>query len=531
VAWFETDEAGRQAMALLRLMGLFDRPAAVPVFASLLVEPALVGLTEAVAGLSEARRNVSLTRLEAAQLLTVEREGKMPVAYDAHPLVREYFARRLQETRGEAWREGHRRLFEYLRTSVEHRPATLEGLQPLYQAVAHGCLAGLHQLACTEVYIDRILRGTDHGGFYSTKLLGAVGADLGAMAYFFDSPWHHPSSMFSLGAQGWLLNVAAFSLQALGRLQEALEAMRAGLAIYVAAELWTQVAIAAGNLSQLTLALGEVSEALAVGERAANYADRSDDEFQRIVKRVALADALHQGGRPDEAAAEFRAAEAIQAEWEPDHPLLYSVQGYRYCDLLLATPECAAWRRVMGAARNVDRTAVTACQRVSERGSEMFDWRDPEDALLSIALEHLSLGRAALYRVALDDSAPDRATARAHLDAAVDGLRRAGTQHELPRSFLSRALQRALDGQLTGPNSAQEDLDEAWDIAEQGPMRLYMADVHLHRARLFGSASPYPWDTPAADLRAARVLIEQCGYSRRLEELADAEAHLLPASP
>ncbi|MCY1007063.1 hypothetical protein OV079_16160 [Nannocystis pusilla] len=118
VAWFEADEAGRQAMALLRLMGLFDRPAADPVFTSLLAEPVIVGWTEAAAGLSEVQRNVALKRLKAVQLLTVEREGQTQVAYDAHPLVREYFAQRLQETRGEAWRAGHRRLFEYLRASV-----------------------------------------------------------------------------------------------------------------------------------------------------------------------------------------------------------------------------------------------------------------------------------------------------------------------------------------------------------------------------------------------------------------------------
>ena len=34
--------------------------------------------------------------------------------------------------------------------------------------------------------------------------------------------------------------------------------------------------------------------------------------------------------------------------------------------------------------------------------------------------------------------------------------------------------------------SAQSDLDEAWEIAERGPMPLFLADIHLHRARLFG---------------------------------------------
>ena len=34
----------------------------------------------------------------------------------------------------------------------------------------------------------------------------------------------------------------------------------------------------------------------------------------------------------------------------------------------------------------------------------------------------------------------------------------------------------------------------------------------------------YPWDSPAADLAAAEKLINDCGYHRRDEELADAKA-------
>ena len=113
------------------------------------------------------------------------------------------------------------------------------------------------------------------------------------------------------------------------------------------------------------------------------------------------------------------------------------------------------------------------------------------------------------------------------------GLRRAGTQDHLPRALLTRAWQRFLSGARTGPGSAQADLNEAWEIAERGPMKLFLADIHLHRARLFGSQMPdagcqmadakYPWESPAADLAAARKLIEQCGYWRRKEELEDAE--------
>ena len=118
----------------------------------------------------------------------------------------------------------------------------------------------------------------------------------------------------------------------------------------------------------------------------------------------------------------------------------------------------------------------------------------------------------------------------------MSGLRRAGRQDHLPRALVSRAWQRSLLGRTTGPDSAQSELDEAWEIASRGPMPLFMADIHLHRARLFGRLkdeggriedTEYPWESVEHDLGEARRLIEKHGYGRRTEELEDAEAALL----
>jgi hypothetical protein len=59
---------------------------------------------------------------------------------------------------------------------------------------------------------------------------------------------------------------------------------------------------------------------------------------------------------------------------------------------------------------------------------------------------------------------------------------------------------------------------------------LFQADVHLTRARLFHRASPYPWQSAPDDLARARDLIQSCGYHRRNEELADAEAAIARAA-
>src|SRR5205807_8370878 len=114
------------------------------------------------------------------------------------------------------------------------------------------------------------------------------------------------------------------------------------------------------------------------------------------------------------------------------------------------------------------------------------------------------------------------------VNATVGGLRRAGNEDLLPLGLLTRAWFRSFKGEIEG---ASADLDEAWETAERGPMKLFMADIHLYRARLFHAVKPYPWNKfsdgtergPKDDLKDARKLIEQCGYWRRKEELEDAE--------
>jgi hypothetical protein len=284
------------------------------------------------------------------------------------------------------------------------------------------------------------------------------------------------------------------------------------------------------------LTLGEVADAVRHAEQSVNYADHSDKAFDRMSKRVTHADALHQAGRREEAGARFREAERIQAERQPEYPLLYSVQGFQYCDLLLSA--------VIAEGKWENREGLAMCRAVAERAAKMFEWRVPNDALLDVALDHLTLGRATLYAAILESQSrqPESgqrsyvitsegrqrgfATAAIEVDHAVSGLRHAGPQDYLVLGLLTRAWLRSLIGPRTGPESAQSDLDEAWEIAERGPMPLFLADIHLYRARLFFREAAYPWGSPQHDLAEARRLIFKHGYLRRKEELEDAEAAL-----
>jgi hypothetical protein len=534
--WFER-EGEQGQLAVLRLLGLFDRPASRACLDALRREPVIAGLTAPLVGLGSRDWAAVTHRLEEIHLLTVQDDGSL----DAHPLLREYFGQRLRATQPEAWRAAHRRLYEHLcATTPDKADATLEDLQPLYQAVAHGCHAGLQQEACDKIYYARIQRGNE---FYAMKKLGALGSDLGAAACFFETPWSRVSPTLKEADQVWLLNEAAFRLRALGRLTEALEPIRAGLENCVDQENWKSAAGIASNLSELELRLGEVALAVEDAEQSVTYADRSGDASQRMIKRTTHADALHQAGRRNEADARFREAEQMQAESWADYSLLFSVRGFQYCDLLLSEVEREAGR---GERELKKEEWFSLCRAVAERAAQTLEIEVSNHWLLDIALDHLTLGRAALYaailesRICQDESAQKSApaptseesqggftSAATELDRAVSGLRRAGQQDHLPYGLLTRAWLRGLTGARTGPESAQSDLDEAWGIAERGPMPLFLADIHLYRARLFFRQAEYPWESPQHDLAEARRLIFKHGYLRRQEELEDAEELIL----
>jgi hypothetical protein len=117
-----------------------------------------------------------------------------------------------------------------------------------------------------------------------------------------------------------------------------------------------------------------------------------------------------------------------------------------------------------------------------------------------------------------------------------------------PCGLLARAAFRRCVGDWS---RAGRDLDEVEEIAEPGPIRLFLCDMALERARLafaqieaFAPLNGMVEDGPAkpgvpvaeeaarlneearANLAEAKKLIEKCGYHRRDEEFAELEAVL-----
>jgi hypothetical protein len=556
--WFER-EGDQTSLALLRLLGLFDRPATMTELAALRAAPPIQDLTDAlferrqqpgwrgwfgrheVVPIGEDKWHAAVQRLTRAKLIeeasyAIHRPETHVKAIDAHPLVREHFAEWLQQQAPEAWRSAHGRLYEHLKASTVEFPDTLAGLQPLYAAVAHGCRAGRHQDAFEEVYWLRILRGNEA---FSIQKLGIVGAELAMFTHLFAPPWDQPVTELSAATQAFLLNTAGFYLRALGRLAEAVEPMQAGFEARIAQERWVNAAIAASNLSELMLTLGDVRSAVSWAEQSVPLADRSGDAFQRMVNRARLADALHQSGRMSEAAALFCEAEALQAALQTEYSLLYALQGFQYCDMLLAEAERAVRSVPLPPSPEESQaphpnplpegegmqTLIRICHEVRQRATQTLQWTEQAGfSLLSIALDHLILARVGLLRLELEaalhypsDSHTLQADVATHLAAAVDGLRQAGQMDYLPRGLLTRAEWRAWSGDEAG---AESDLREVEAMATRSGMRLHLADLHLLRARLYAARNPA---LAREHLAQARALVHETGYHRRDAEVAALE--------
>jgi tetratricopeptide (TPR) repeat protein len=489
--WFE----GKPEQNILYMLGLFDRPAERGAIQALLAAPRIAGLTAEVQGIAGGKWQLALKHLRSARLLA-EKDENEPDTLDCHPLIREHFGEKLKASNPQAWREAHSRLYKYYKSVPKKELAdTIEEMAPLYAAVAHGCQSGRYQEALDEVFYKLM----DRGRASVVHEFGATSSALGALAGFFTSPWDQTVRELSEGDKAYVLNNAGFCLQALGRLREAAEPMKAGRDDRIAQKGWRNAAYGTCNLGQLYLVLGDMRQALDHAMQGVELADLSGEWEPRMINRAGLANALHQAGRFGEADALFCEAEGIQKKARPETPLLYSLQGFEYCDLLLSGGKYSEVQRRAG------QTIVVAKRN---------KW------LLGIAMDNLALGRAHLLQSQCEPGHPFTESA-VYLDHAVDGLRQAGVLEELPRGLLWRAELRRVGGP---PEGARRDLDEAFSICARCGMRLYEADCHLEYARWYLAGG----DKPKAreSLAKAKKMIEEMGYHRRDKEVKELEAQL-----
>ena len=483
----------KHELTILYLMGLFNRPATSSAINALREKPAIKGLTSHLLDLTDSEWCFKLQNLRDLRLLSqiYERE---PDVLDCHPLIREYFSKRLQSKYPEAWTEAHSRLFDHYKLQSKNLPDNLGEMDPLFAAIFHGCQAGRHSEALRNVYYERISRKEEQ---FITKNLGAYGADVTTLSNFFDIPWSRPAQGFSEGDRSSLWNWIGNSLRAQGRLVEAAAAMKSGMESSESLKDWKGAAVDCGNLSEVHLMMGKVDQAIAYARQSVDFADRSNHVETALKMRVTLGDALHQAGKLSEAEEVFHRAEIMQEDSQPSYPILYAFCGYLYCDLLLT------YRRY---------------HEVLERASQTLQWGIQGGlGYLSVALDKLSLGQAYLMQT-INEECSQYSKATEYIDQAVQELHRATVQHHLPRGLLCYAVFYRLQGDY---NNTRKYLDEIRALSQRCGMKLYLADCCIETTRL----AMCEGDSREAqiNLAEAKTLVMEAGYYRRKSEILELE--------
>lgn len=491
----------RPELAILQLLGLFDRPATAAEISVLRDLPPIDGFSERLPrSLAEWRAAVHILR--DARLL-FEADDMLPDALDAHPLVREYFGQTLREENELAWRAAHARLYEHLAASVSDQPDNLPELIRLYEAVGHGREAGRPEEVFGEVYLRRIQRLER---FYAFRTLGITTIALTCLSGFFERRWTTVTAGLSTDSAARVLNECSIYLRATGRLREASEAAEEAVRLRVqqadAVENEAErrraeerVATNAMTLSEICESFGELQQAKRWAEFSIRYADNSASPLWRESTRARFGTVLHQLGDLEAARLLLDEADRITAVANPEHPRLFSLRGFQYHDLLLDLGETAE------VLRRADANLEYAEQR-----------SNPLDRLFA----HLALGRAHFELAQSDnDPAAHLRDASTHADAALDVLNAVTAQHHRVRVLmLATAIARVRENY----EQAKTMLRQASDLAARYELHLLAIDCDIERARhLLDQQLRDPARLLVPSLEA-RILA--CGYRRRAPEIA-----------
>jgi tetratricopeptide (TPR) repeat protein len=503
--WFEeqSDPIAQTALAILRVLGLFDRPAE-QAWLSVLRQHQIRGLTEPFFATSEPEETwrKAIIRLRRAKLISGS-----PDSLAAHPLICQYFTDQLRDQFPDAARRAQSLLFDHLKSQGPSEPTVLEELEPLYRAVYHGCRAGRCSDAF-ELFWKHIVREERS---LSTGKFGAFSRDLEALAHFFVDHWKTLVPGLERPVQAEIKMAVGFRLRTVGYLKEAKTLLCEALTY------WKGQASAGGRekasktanlLSVLSVHQGTLSEAVNYARAGVQQADKMPEDSadlrkkklrQQMARGATLGHALLQVGRRKAAEDVLKDAERIQRQIEPRRYLLYSTKGFRYLDLLLDKED---YRAVLSRVRKIKNWVTEAYQTL-----------DP-------ALYKLCEGLARLIQD--QHSTPQKIEeATGTLEEALDLLREAGFAENIIRGLLALAKAYRLSERF---DDAKACLKEAQIIAGRAKMKLLRADCFLERAWLYLAQQQRAKAQRA--LAKAKAMVDEMGYGRRRQEVRKLERTL-----
>jgi len=358
------------------------------------------------------------------------------------------------------------------------------------------------------------------GAAYNTDTLRAFDDDYFALSRFLRKGRLQVVTQLRDQAS-FILGEIGFDWRALGRLDDALEAMEAALKADEANRDSVNAPAQAAILSHTYLIRGQIGKAITSADKGTKLA--AGKRYFRMVNIGNRADGRHHAGELDLALRDFAEAERLSLALYGSP--LRSLLGCRYCDCLLSKAKYAEVLRRTKETLKWDEKGgyklddLPARERLNPRHALQL-----QGAVLPLALNRLARCRAFLQRFERTLDHASLRSARAELEKALHGLRKAETRHELPRGLLVEVHILRLEGNF---DEARRKLNEVLALVQEGKMELYETDAHLQLAWLeLGESKP---TGATKSLGKVRSLINKLGYhclkpqadeiERRLAEL------------
>lgn len=500
---------------LLQIMSLFRRPVSAPEKNELIDH---ADIARSVKHLTHEQWKIVDQELERYGLLLGEtrRGGGPRLQWDCHPLVREYFRELFREEKPGEWRNAHNILFRYFQNIPRKQfPDDLTQLLPLYRAVFHGCLSGLHKSAL-QLYQHRIMRNAEEA--FSTNRLGASAQDVAILKCFLQPNDGVAGENLLPADCAWIRGRIAFCLMCLGRLSEAIEERKEELKYLQGALDWKGAAFSAGSLADLYIYVGDISGAIKYAKEAVEMANNSGDFIENIISKTKLASVYYHRGEFLKALRLFEEAEKIQIMEEPRKICLHSESGWRFNVLLLD-------QAVRDSAKACDQ-GLPSFNDILKRAESALDADERDSRMrwqLAIGLDRVVKGCALA-------GAGNAGAATWELDAGLERIQDSGSVIHLTYAYITRAAFRRYQKQR---NFARQDLADAEKHIDECGMPLYRADVQLLSAQVDlddivdGGGDNYQLlATAKSAFEDARQTVTEYGYFLRVAELEMVESRL-----
>jgi tetratricopeptide (TPR) repeat protein len=526
-------------LAVLRMLGLFDRPADEKALGALLKSPAIPGLTESLSDLSPTQWRTILAKLRRARLLAGE-DPHNPGCLDTHPLVREYFGEQLRSQQTDAWKECNRRLFHYYRTLAPQLPDNFREMESLFSAVICGCNAGLYRAALHEVYIPRIQRGN---AYFAANVLGARGPMLSVLVHFFErgrwgSPVQTAAEAQSLTAEDQLfilMQAAAYltAIRGLGapearicceRAESLCHSLNRPLLLYVSL-------IGQWRYSLMT---DKLTAAMRIAERVHSLAHEQNDPRLMIGACNSLAATFHYLGDFESArrcamrGLQIWRSGSVQSSAEDLYTPAVGCLGYGamsewYLGEITSSQE--NMKEAISLAKKLNDTnglclvlLWAAGLALNERNLAEVDRLTSE--MIDLSTRHnfaYFLAAGSIFRGWARSAAGDTAEGIPRIEHGIRDIRRTGTVLGMPGQLARKAEALYLAHRTS---EALEAINEAQALAERFEQRLHCSQLHRLRGVFLTALGADETEIEAAFCAAIRIAREQKAIS--LEKRAEA---------